>query len=313
MAAGEAGGIDVVVVTSDTREMVLECVERLRDRAIARVIVVDNASRDATSEAIRQQHPEAICVSLHEPVGFATACNQGAERGEAETILFLNSDVLALEGAVSVLGRELAANAVAVAAGGRLVDPGTDATQERYGPKRFPTVATFVVRLSGLEQLWPENPWTGRQAHDIDRRATSAVEQPAGACMLVRRDVFVKLGGFDESFWFWYEDVDLARRLADRGTLLDVPAAVFEHVGGASFARWGRAQQVRSLVHGMLRYAEVHFSLPQRVAFAGSLLVMSLPRAVFFAPFEPDLAKAHGAICAAAVRLCLGREVGRLV
>jgi N-acetylglucosaminyl-diphospho-decaprenol L-rhamnosyltransferase len=303
-------GIDVVIVTADTRELVLACVERLDDRAIARVIVVDNASQDATTEAMRRQHPEVVRVRLEEPVGFATACNRGAERGGAEMILFLNSDVLALEGAVSTLARELDANALAVAAGGRLLDPGTRATQERYQPKRFPTLATFAVQLSGLEQLWPGNPWTRRQTPARDSHATSAVEQPAGACMLVRRSVFDELGGFDESYWFWYEDVDLARRLAERGILLYVPGAAFEHVGGASFAGWDRAQRARSFVQGMLRYAEVHFDRTRQLALAVVVVAVSAPRVLLLALFYPHLARTYATLMAAALRLARGRPVG---
>jgi len=313
MAARAPSSIDVVIVTADTRELVLECVERLDDPAIARVIVVDNGSRDGTSQALSERHPEVVCLRVEQPLGFASACNRGAEQGEAPLILFLNSDVLALQGAVSSLARELEADPEAVAAGGRLVDPGTHATQERYGPKRFPTPATFAVRLSGLEQLWPGNPWTRRQTITLNGQASRPVEQPAGACILVRRSVFAKLSGFDESYWFWYEDVDLARRLADCGTLLHVPAAVFEHVGGASFARWDRARKVRSLLHGMLRYAEAHFDRSQRLAFAALLLALSAPRAVLFRPFDRDLADAHRAISAEAVRLARGRRVGELV
>jgi GT2 family glycosyltransferase len=313
MATGPRGGIDVVVVTADTRELVLECLERLRDPAVARVIVVDNAGHDGTPAAIEALYPEVVCVRLEEQVGFASACNRGAERGQSEMILFLNSDVMALEGSVSALGRALEADPSAVAVGGRLVDPGTLVPQGRYEPKRFPSVATFTVRLSGLEQLWPGNPWTRREAIDVDVHATSSVEQLAGACMLVRRAAFAKLGGFDESYWFWYEDVDLARRLADCGPLLYVPSAKFEHVGGASFARWSRAEQVRSLVHGMLRYAQAHFGPRERHAFACFLLVLSAPRAILFAPFDRRLAETHRAICCAALRLARGRRVGCLV
>ena len=303
--------VDIVIVTADTREMVLRCVDRLGGR---RPIVVDNASSDGTVAAIRERRPDVEVVDLGHQVGFAAACNRGADRGRSPLILFLNSDILALDGAVEVLVDELEAHPEAVAAGGRLVDPGTLATQHRYGPKPFPTLATFAVRLSGAEQLWPSNPWTAQHVRrPPDERATSRVDQPAGACLLVRRRVFDALGGFDEGFWFWYEDVDLARRLADRGALLYVPGAVFEHVGGASFAGWGRAQSVRSLTHGIVHYADLHFSRGQRLGLAALLVGLSAPRAVVFRAHDPELAAVHRAILHAAASLALGRRVAPLV
>lgn len=307
-------GVDVVVVTADTREMVLSCLERLGDPEIESLTVVDNASSDGTAEAIRERFPATKLVSLDEPVGFASACNRGAERGQAELVLFLNSDILAAEGAIGRLAQELAVHREAVAGGGRLVDPGSNVTQHEYGPKPFPTLTTFTVRLSGLEQLWPRNPWTSPHLrHPLDDRETAAVDQPAGACFLARREAFETVGGFDERFWFWYEDVDLARRLSRLGSILYVPAAVFEHVGGGTFKRWSRAQGIRSLLHGVLHYAEVHFSRPRKLGLGLLLLAMSAPRAVVFSLFDPDLARTHRAVMWAAVALMRGHPVPRLV
>ncbi|HEY5198080.1 MAG TPA: glycosyltransferase family 2 protein [Solirubrobacteraceae bacterium] len=311
--------VDVVIVTADTRDLVLRCLDRLDDPVIRSRTVVDNCSRDGTAEAVRAAHPDCRVVTPDRPVGYATACNLGAAGAEGaagggELILFLNSDILAHADAAAQLAAALDGDPEAVAAGGRLVDPGTLDTQHRYGPKALPTLATFAATLSGVEQLWPGNPWTtGHLTDPPPDTHTSAVVQPAGACLLVRRVTFETIGGFDEAFWFWYEDVDLARRLAERGSLLYVPAAVFEHVGGASFSRWNRADGVRSLVHGMIRYAEVAFDRRRRVEFAVLLVALSGPRALIYAPFDRELAAAHRAIVAAAFALARDRPIPRLV
>jgi GT2 family glycosyltransferase len=305
--------LDVVIVTADTRELVVRCLGRLAHPRL-QVVVVDNASSDGTVAAVLESRPDVRVVALERSVGFAAACNRGAARGQAPLILFLNSDILATEGSIDVLVEALEATPDAVAAGGRLVEPGTRETQHRYGPKPFPTLATFAVRLSGTEQLWPGNPWTAQHLrHPPDEERVTRVDQPAGACLLVRRDVFDELGGFDEFFWFWYEDVDLARRLSDRGALLNVPGAVFEHVGGASFAGWGRAQSVRSLTHGIVHYADVHFDRRRRLGLAALLAVLSAPRALIFRSRDPELAAVHRAILRAASQLARGQPVAPLV
>jgi len=287
--------IDVVVVTFDTREVTLACLARLD---AGRPIVVDNGSTDGTAEAVAATGAEV--VRLQQGVGFAEACNRGAARGDAPYVLFLNSDVLARPGAIARLAAALGDGVVA--AGGRLVDPGTDRTQEAYAPQPFPTVWTLIGRVTGLE------PRARPQAD----RETAAVDQPAGACLLVRRDVFDAAGGFDERFWFWYEDVDLARRLAARGTLLHVGDAVFEHLGGGTFASWGRERGLRSRLRGIVRYAEVHLARRERALLGTTLALSGLARWVAFSLLRRpglaaawlDGARAGGRLARGAVSRC---------
>lgn len=267
--------LDVVIVTFDTREVTLECLARL-DRG--RAIVVDNGSTDGTADAVAQRFPDAAVVRLERGVGFAEACNRGAAVGDAPLVLFLNSDVLARPGAVDALVGALEERGDAVAAGGRLVDPGTDDTQPAYAPQRYPGLGTLVARVTGLEAL--RSPAPDRAL--LDERGTIACDQPAGACILVWRSAFDAVGGFDEHFWFWYEDVDLARRLSARGLLLHVGAAVFEHLGGGTFASWGREKGLRSRLHGIARYASVHLAPWERLVLGTALALSGALRTVAF-------------------------------
>ena len=304
--------VDVVIVTADTRDMVLASVEHLTDATIDRIVVVDNGSSDGTAEAIGDRFPEVTLVRLDEPAGFAAACNRGAERGTAEDILFLNSDVFATPDAVDTLARELAARPDCVAAGGRLVEPDDHSTQRRYAPRRFPTLATFTVQLTGVERLWPGNPITRRDQAELDDTTIVAVDQPAAACLLVRRPTFEAVGGFDERYWFWYEDVDLLRRLADEGTILYVPMAAFVHVGGGTFRRWSRPEIVRSRYDGLLRYVESHFSRSAQIGVALVVIATSLPRVVVYGATRSELGRAYRAVVGAAASLLGGRAVPAL-
>jgi GT2 family glycosyltransferase len=267
--------VDVVIVTFDTREITLDCAVRIADPA-ARIIVVDNGSSDGTREAFEARGVRV--VRFDEGVGFAQACNAGAAAGDSPLVLFLNSDVLARPGALTVLLEALDGRVDAVAAGGRLVDPGTDDTQPAYAPQRYPGVWTLISRVTGFERLG------GGRADPalLAERGTIECEQPAGACLLVRRDVFDAIGGFDERFWFWYEDVDLARRLHERGALLHVGGAVFEHLGGGTFAAWGRERGLRSRLLGIERYAEVHLAGPSRFLLGLTLACSGLARTIAF-------------------------------
>jgi N-acetylglucosaminyl-diphospho-decaprenol L-rhamnosyltransferase len=217
------------------------------------VIVVDNASDDGTSEAVAGRGVDVL--RLERPAGLAAAYNRGAERTRADLILFLNDDVLVNRESLSTLVQALAARPTAVAAAGRLVDAKDGRTQTGYLPQAFPTLRGLVAMLAGGA---PRRATVG----EIE---TVAVDHPVGACLLVRRTAFAAVGGWDEEFEFWYEDVDLARRLRVHGELLYVPAAPFVHVGGHTAQRLSRAQLVSRHYRGALLYAAKHFGRAERL------------------------------------------------
>jgi N-acetylglucosaminyl-diphospho-decaprenol L-rhamnosyltransferase len=275
--------VDVVIPTFNASELILRCLQRLDDPAIALAVVVDDASTDGTSAAIAEHYPNVRIVALDRHHGLAHALNRGAEIGTAELVLFLNNDVFPVGRAISRLCDALRDHPSATSAGGRLVDPETDRTQDTYQPRALPGLAGLVVRLSGLERAWPRNPWTGQYLRrPLDPvAATQTSRQPAGSCLLVRREAFERVGGWDEGYWFWYEDVDLSRRLSELGDALYVPTAKFEHVGRASTSSWARHQQHKRLYHGTLRYAEQHLPRWQQVLLGGMMVAVTIPRIVW--------------------------------
>jgi N-acetylglucosaminyl-diphospho-decaprenol L-rhamnosyltransferase len=250
--------IDAVVATRDSRELVLECVEHLRSTLLERVVVVDNGSEDGTAGALRASRPHVDVVRLEEPASLSAAYNRGAERGSADLVLFLNDDIVASDESIAELARVLERRRDAVAAAGRLVDPGTGETQQEYQPRRFPTLTSFAATFLGLGPRW-------QQQEALDDSTVVPVDYAAGACLLVRRSVFGEVGGWDEAFEFWYEDVDLERRLQEHGLVLYAPTAPFEHLGGYSARRLSRAQLVSRHYRGALRYGQKHFGVGGRI------------------------------------------------
>jgi len=291
--------VDAVVVTMDSREMVLRCLEHLAGAGAA--IVVDNASDDGTAQAIAEAHPGATVVRLEVRQSLAAAYNRGAEAGSAELVLFLNDDVLAESGSIERLVEALEEDAGAVAAAGRLVDAETGETQSEYEPRPFPGVGRFVAAFTGLQRIWPGNPWTApHQDRPLDGPVV-AVDQPAGACLLVRRAAFESVSGWDEGFELWFEDTDLARRLGALGRVLYVPGATFRHVGGQSTRRLPRAEVVRRSYGSALRYGAKHFGPGRRIAmrlmFGSTAAVRSL-----LSRGDPNLSRAYREILRRAVR-----------
>jgi N-acetylglucosaminyl-diphospho-decaprenol L-rhamnosyltransferase len=291
--------IDAVVATRDSRELVLRCVENLRSPLLERVVVVDNGSNDGTTEALRESRPEVELVRLDEPEGLSSAYNRGAAAGSGELILFLNDDVFASDDGISELASALDSHSTAVAAAGCLVDPGDGRTQEEYLPRSFPGSLALAASLVGRP----------RRPIELDGSDVVAVDQPPGACLLVRRGAFEAVGRWNEDYEFWFEDVDLARRLATVGEILFVPTAVFPHVGGASARRLSHAEVVARHYRGALLYAERHLGAGGRAITAPAYALAAAGRLV--TARDAAARGSYSRVLRDAIRVVLGRGVLR--
>ena len=241
-------------------------------------IIVDNASSDYTLDRVRSRSGARL-IANPENRGFAAAVNQGSrEAKESEFILLLNPDV-ELSTAVDQLTESARRHGLAA---GRLVDQ-AGRTQAGFTLRRFPTPAALVCELFGINRLWPSNPVNRRyRCLDLDYNQPALVEQPAGAFLMVRRDVWNKLGGFDEQFYpVWFEDVDFCRRAVDAGyQIAYVPSVVARHKGGHSVSKIPEGRRATYWCVSLLRYGAKHF---QPGAFRGvcaAVALSSVPRMV---------------------------------
>ena len=289
--------VDVVVVTRDTREMTLRCVRSVRDAATPELevacAVVDNASSDGTAEAIEGELPDVKVIRNDHNAAYGRACNQGGGVGEGDYVLILNSDIVVRVGALARLVEFMDSSPEHVAAGGRVVDPGTDDVQVGHAVRAFPKLLPQAAQMLGLERTWPANPVSRRALGlDLDYERTQDVDQPPGSCLLCRRVDFDAVGGFDEEFYYWYEDVDLCRRLRDRGRIAYVHDAPFEHEGGATFAGWSSPQRVRSWYSGVLRYFSKHRPSWEQVAIRALCATLATLRAAAWLPRDRERSRA---------------------
>jgi GT2 family glycosyltransferase len=120
---------------------------------------------------------------------------------------------------------------------------------------------------------------------------------------MVRRSALERIGGWDERYWMWYEDVDIARRLATIGPALYVPDAVFEHVGRASTRGWRRHEQHRRLYHGTMVYAHAHLSKPAQMLVAATMIAVCIPRFLVYRAIRDDAADSYRGLISCAIRM----------
>jgi N-acetylglucosaminyl-diphospho-decaprenol L-rhamnosyltransferase len=288
MAAATLTGervVDVVIPTYNNRDGLLECLAHLDFRTLAECIVVDDVSSDGTADAVRDAFPNVQVVEIPEHRGVSHAINLGVRSGAAPYVLLLNDDVLPSEGGVRQLVAALRQHPEASCAAGRLVDARTGETQDAYRPRSFPTVRTLAARLSGFERLRPGNRWSGQHLRAAlpESGIVTTLQQAAGACFLFRRDQFDAIGGWDEDFWFYYEDTDFARRLSRFGPLVWVGDATFRHLGMRSIGLWRRDQKHARVHFGTLAYAQRHFSHLRASLVALMIIGVSIPRLLWVA------------------------------
>ncbi len=270
----------VIVVAYNSEDCIEACLTALLPAQSWKIVVVDNASQDRTVERARRFEPRVAILSNSENRGFAAAVNQAIRATDAEICVILNPDVIASADALQTLAHALAPEHVG-AVGGNLRDNGSP--QKGFLIRRFPTLASAVCEVLLLNRLWPGNPWNRRyRCLDLDYTLPQEVDQPAGACLAIKRKAWDELAGFDENFFpVWFEDVDFCRRLRDRGwKVFYCPEAVFRHSGGHSVNKLCFAARQLYWYTNQLRYFSRHHSGVEvsclRTAIAAGMLLRSL-------------------------------------
>jgi hypothetical protein len=248
--------IGIIIVTYNSQEHIGPCLDAAL-RAGAEVVVVDNGSRDGTVAEVSRRGAHLLANA--ENRGFAAAVNQGFSVLHSAYILLLNPDAV-LEGGLPAL-REACDLPGAAGAGGRLVDENGH-PQVGFMVRQLPTALALTLEVLLLNRILPNNPVNRRyRGLGLDYDARMAVEQPAGAFLMVRAAVWRELGGFDESFFpLWFEDVDFCRRVTNRGhQLYYVPEALARHCGGHSISHLTVEKRRVYWYRSLLRYSAKHF------------------------------------------------------
>ena len=254
--------ISIVIVTCNSRQPVGGCLASLAEQGLE-TVVVDNASSDGTGEFISRSFPAVQLVASPKNLGFAGAANLGASHCQGSALLFLNPDTVC-RGPLQALEEVLEGSRQIVAVAPRLIDS-EGRPQVGFNVRRLPTAASLIFEILGLNRLFPNNPINRRyRCLDVDPNQPAEIEQPAGACLLVRRSRFENCGGFDEGFYpLWFEDVDLCLRLRQQGgTILYWPHVSVQHEGGHSLGSVTFSEKQIYWYRNLLYY--VHKHLPGR-------------------------------------------------
>ncbi len=267
-----------IIVTFNSEAVIGACLDALNKMAPnVSPIVVDNASSDRTLDLIGERAHVRV-IANRENRGFAAAVNQGISACEAEFLLLLNPDVELLTGVDALV--EVSAQYGLSA--GKLV--GLDGrAQSGFTVRRLPTPASLIFELFGINRLWPSNPINRKYRYlDLDLDQPGPVEQPAGAFLMTRRDVWERLRGFDESFYpVWFEDVDYCKRALSLSYGIEyVPSVRARHGGGHSVNALSSSCRAVHWCVSLTRYAAKHFGSVGYRAVCLAVVLSSFPRMV---------------------------------
>jgi GT2 family glycosyltransferase len=243
---------DVVVVSYNSEGVLRGCVEQLAEARDINVIVVDNASRDASLETVPDLTVTVLALDTN--LGFAHGCNRGFASGTAPAVLFLNPDARIAPDAVRRLAAVLDEQAEVGLVAPKVVD---EEGELDYSLRRFPRLRSTYSRALFLHRVFPRRSWSDEVVRDgAVYEMPHRVEWVSGACALARRSALEEIGGWDEGFFMYGEDVDLCKRLQSTGWVVSYePAARAVHIGGASAPR---APLLPTLVASRIRYARLH-------------------------------------------------------
>ena len=276
--------LSVVVVTYNSREHILECLRSLEPAAAdfsMECVVVDNASPDGTGDLVRREAPSARVIDSGDNLGYAKAVNIGTRATSGEFVLVLNPDCVLRPGMFAPLCEWMRSHPRCAIAGPRIVGP--DGVAELSG-RSFPGPATFLFnRYSLLTLLWPGNPWSRAYLlSDWDRSTDRSVDWLSGSCMLVRRAAIEQVGGMDEAFFMFNEDVDWCRCMKNAGWSVDyvVAAEAMHHIGASRQHTSPRVILERH--RGMIHYFRKHHPLPPLLDPLAAAFIMMRARVMLW-------------------------------
>lgn len=226
--------VSVVVINYNAGPALVDCLRSVAPDA-TEIVLIDNASADGSTELAEAALPDMRVIRNRRNTGFSAAANQGIRASSGDPVVLLNPDATAAPGAVAALAAAISERPATGVVGGLVKNPdGTVQPTKRIFPSLWHAALHGLVGV-----VWPNNP--GTRAYTL---ADASFDEPrrvdwvAMTAVAIRREAFDAIGGFDERFFFFVEDVDLCRRLGDAGwEIWFEPGAEFVHLWGGSWTQ----------------------------------------------------------------------------
>ncbi|WP_199624230.1 glycosyltransferase family 2 protein [Paenibacillus alkalitolerans] len=232
--------LSIIIVNYNTRQLTLDCISSLLQSETSykyEIVLVDNGSSDGSVNAVRSQFPSVNIIVNTENVGFSKANNQGIQRATGRYVLLLNSDTVVEPSTLSAMIDFMDRNPDVGTSGCKLVLP--DGTLDEACKRGFPTPLASFYYAFGFSRRFPNEPkYNQYKLSHLNPNEVHEVDCLVGAFMIVRREVIQQIGGLDENFFMYGEDIDWCYRIKEAGwKVVYYPKTTVIHYKGASSRR----------------------------------------------------------------------------
>ena len=269
--------LSIVIVNWNSADYVLECVRSIREQTSTvryEIIVVDNASFDKCEDSLSRDFPNVIFIQSKINLGFGLANNLGAAHAKGDLLLLLNPDTAVMDRAIDKLYNKFIKLQDPGVAGCRLLN--SDGSVQTSCVQSFPTVLNQILDAEILREKFPKVSLWGNAVLFEDRILPAKVEAVSGACMLIYRNAFEKVGGFSSEYFMYAEDIDLCYRLSREGLInYYIPEANIVHHGDGSVRNAKTNFAVVMAVDSLWRYFKMNKGYFQATLYRISIVFVA--------------------------------------
>lgn len=254
--------VSILILNYNTCRLTMDCIKSVYDSEtnyFYEIILIDNNSRDQSVEIISREFPGVQLIANSENVGFARGNNQGMEAASGRYVLLLNSDTVVRKDTLETMVAFMDSRPDLGASGCKVILP--DGSLDKACKRGFPTPSASFYYAFGFSKLFPDRPkFNGYQLGYLDPDLEYPVDCLVGAFMLVRRETIEQIGGLDEEFFMYGEDLDWCFRMKEAGWgIYYYPQTTIVHLKGGS-ARRRPFKIVYEFHRAMILFHRKHYS-----------------------------------------------------
>jgi N-acetylglucosaminyl-diphospho-decaprenol L-rhamnosyltransferase len=275
--------ISIIIINWKSRAFVRQCLASIyanADGITFEILVVDNASYDGCEQMLKSEFPQVIFIQSEQNLGFAGANNLALGLSTGRNVLFLNPDTEILGSAIQKLVSRLESVLNAGMVGARLLN--SDCSLQTTCITAVPSILNQTLNSEYLRRTFPKwNIW-GMRALYKEGNDLSQVEAISGACMLAKREVAERVGGFTTDYFMYAEDMDLCVKIAEAGwKIFYVPdAMIVHHAAGSSSSRKESNFSDIMLRESLVRFLAIHRGSLYVTLYRCSIILISVLRII---------------------------------